>query len=263
MGVESGPGTSAARLAELGSAVGARLGAIRQCYAEVTEQRPTVTGQMKLRVTVPQRGQAQIETTLDETNDAPLARCVLRAVRAMSADAVQRPASAVVNLTFTNTAARGIEEGTERRQEAERATVTREPDGRLLARGGTEGGEVRFRVNAESTAPEARVQAVQRTVRAAIPGMLDCRRRASRRGASPAGDIAIELTIARNGRARTRVASSTVADERAPQCLTRAISRERFPAEAAGATTVTVRFADATPVQAAEAPPARPTPARR
>ncbi len=262
MGIENGPGTSGARLRALAEALTTKMGDVRQCYAEITAERPTVQGAMRVRVEVPNgRGAARVEVSEDTTSDAPLSRCVLRALRAASVEGVERPANAFVALQFGNTAARGVEEVHRRRAEEDNVSVTNNSDGRPEASGGPASGELRFTVTADGSSTATTVQAIHRALRTAIPSLLDCRRRAGRRD-SPEGRITIDARLARAGTVTLRTVSSTVANDRAPQCVSRAITTQRFGHDAAGRVTVAIDFSPAAAVTQA-IPEPTPTPRNR
>ncbi len=241
MALESGPATNSTKLALIGGVVGGRLSQVRQCYRDVTQQRPEVQGTLRFVVTL-EAGGGTVEITRDELDDAPLSRCVLQALRAAPLASVRPPGAAFVVLTFSNTAADGVIETRQRRAVEDAAEVTTNADGRLQASGQTEIGEVRFRVVGSANSSTEQVQAVHRGVRALIPELLDCRRKASRRYV-PYGEIELALRVARSGRARARTRRNTVRDDRGQRCTTRAIQRSRFDEAARGAITVVVEFA--------------------
>ena len=244
MGIESGPGTTGSKLQAMAGAIGGAMNEVRRCYTELAEERPDVTGAMSIRVSLRRgRGRVQLEVDRDTTEDAGLARCVRRAIERATYRAVRRPAFVTISLDFTNSAAAGAEAVRERRAVEDTVAVRRTGDGTLEATGGNASGEVRFRIRSHGRTGEAAVAAVQRGVRAAIPGMLDCRRRAGRRGMNPEGEMVIELRVARRGRARTRTIENAVQDSRAPTCVSRVLSRARLGQDAAGTTRVHVRFA--------------------
>lgn len=238
MGVESGPGTAGRRLQAMVDAITAKLGGVRECYGQVTAERPTVTGEMHFHVTLPRSGRARLALTEDTASDRPLLRCVESALNGADFRSAMRPAEVFVDLAFGNTAARGVAEVNRRRAIEDNVRVTRNAEGRFVARGGTPGTEIRFQVLAEGSSDVA--AAAQRAVRAIIPGLLDCRRRAGRR-LSPAGMIALDLTVPARGRVRTRPVSSTVADSRASQCVARALRPASFGGQA-GAVRLEVTF---------------------
>ncbi|MDQ3035347.1 MAG: hypothetical protein M3Y87_23285, partial [Myxococcota bacterium] len=110
MSLESVPGTSATRLQMLGRAVGAGMGAIRECYGTVVEQRPTVTGTLRMRVALAERGAPEIEVVQDGPSDRELLRCISGVITRQPMADVSRPAGAIVVLEFQNTAAAGAAE---------------------------------------------------------------------------------------------------------------------------------------------------------
>jgi len=244
MSLESVPGTSAARLSALGRAVGAGMGAIRACYGEVVEQRPAVHGTMRLRVTAPARGALDLEVVEDGPQDRPLLTCIRGVLGRQPLDGVERPASAVVVLELQNSAAAGAVETARRADEADRIEV-RQEGGRPEARGEAPG--LRFVVRGASGTSDELVAEGLRVVRSQIAGMLDCRRRASRRGMNPEGQVALSMRMRRGRPPELTVGTSTVHDERAPGCLERALARpHRTPEAGPASLDVEVRFLAAT-----------------
>lgn len=233
LSMESVPGTSAARLGALGRALGAGMTAMRTCYGQVIEQRPAVTGTMRLRVSLAARGAADIEVVEDGPGDRELTRCIQGVIARQDVSGVERPAAAIVVLEMQNTAARGAVETAARADEAAEIPVARE-EGRPVARSEAPG--IRFSVRGAADTGDPLVAEGLRVVRSQIAGMLDCRRRASRRGMDPTGTIDLRMQM-RSGRAPAMdVGRSTVRDERAPQCLERALERPHRTPEAGPAT---------------------------
>ncbi len=243
LGIESGPGTHGARLQSMVDAITAKLGTIRGCYATIAEARPTVTGSMRVRAILA-RGARRIELRTEETSvqDAELDRCVRRALEGASYADVSRPANVQISLEFTNTAAAGIERTQERTAREGQVRVTHDSDGNATATGGTP--EVHFRVVGGASADD-QVAAVHRSVRASIAGLLDCRRRAGRRGMDPSGEIHLQLAVTRQGHVTARSVRSTVHDDRAPACVTRSLGRAEFERAAAGRSQLVLTFAAA------------------
>lgn len=244
LSLESVPGTSATRLQLLGRAVGAGMTPIRQCYGQVVAERPTVTGTLRLRVSLGASGGPDVEVTEDGPSDRELIACVRRVIERQPMGEVSRPAAAIVVLSFENTAARGAEETARRADEAAEVAVSQE-GGRPSASGVAPG--LRFVVRGEAGADQALVAEALRVVRSQIAGMLDCRRRASRRGMDPTGQIDLRMQM-RAGRApELTVVRSTVRDERAPTCLERALERpHRTPEAGPARIDVEVGFAAST-----------------
>lgn len=241
MSIESGAATNNAKLQRIAEVVTTSLAAVRECYRARVEERPVTQGELRLMVDLEGRG--SVEVTRDSLEDEPLLRCVLRAMRRAPLRDVRPPGSAFVILTFENSAAEGVRRTQERRAVEDAVEVTRNPEGRLTARGGNDGGEVGFVVTGGPDATEEQVAATQRGLRAAIPVLLDCRRKAARTE-SPEGEIELDARFAARGRPRLRVVRSTVSDARGSRCLTRFLPREPFDAATRGAARITIRFND-------------------
>ncbi len=244
MEIATAPGTPRAELETLGAAVGLKLGAVRACYAERTEEDPTVQGTLVVRVTGQRNGRAGVSVQRDELGDAPLRTCTLNAIQGGSTSGARATSAIHVTFTFTNTAATGHERMQDRRTQAAAVRLESEPDGRLAARGGVESGEVRYKVIGPE-ALRAQIPAIHGAVRTAIPGLLDCRRRASRRE-SPAGEVRVDVTVGANGRGRAGRAQSTVADPKSGRCVQTVLSRAQYAREARGRYTVVVEYAPLT-----------------
>lgn len=241
MRVESGPATNSERLARLAGSMGPALGRIKRCYAEILEERPMVEGVQKLSVSLPERGKVRVKITTDGVEDRGVRRCVLGAIRGVSYDGVPRPANAYVELTFTHSAAAGTAASRERSRATD-AVVEMNADGLPETSFSTPREQIRYTVVGKRKDDAERVVAARAGLRAAVPTLLDCRRRAARRDRSPEGDVTLEMRVSRGGRARARAVASSVGDRRASACVARAIARARFDREAAGRVRVVVHF---------------------
>lgn len=225
LSMESLPGTGAARIAELGRAIAARMTAIRACYDGVAAARPTVEGAMRVTVQLAEgRGAPSVTVTEDGPNDAELTACIRTALTAMSPDGVTRPAGGVVLLTFRNTAAAGVAGAAAHAAGGGDVAVSR-ASGRPEATGEAREGALRMTVRGEAELADDLVREAYRVVASAIPGMLDCRRRASRRGRSPAGDITLSLALSAGAAAAVELGASTVADSAAGACVEEKLER--------------------------------------
>ena len=245
LSVESLPGTSALRLGAIGEAIGTQMGAIRTCYADVTAERPSVTGAMRVRVQVPGNNRRPtLEVAEDTAGDAPLTACVLRALRAASLAGVRGPAGGMIVVQFQNSAAEGAAMVARERERTTETTV-RMVDGAPQAESRTGGGEVVVVVRGTGQTTADAVAAYFLSIQARVGTLLDCRRRASRREQNPAGEIVSSLNVPARGNPTGQGVSSSVADVRAPQCVLRSLQEagRGAPPGAAGAYRVTVRFA--------------------
>lgn len=238
--LESVPGTSGARIAVLGRAVTSAMPQIRGCYAQTIQHAPATHGRARLRLDMPAAGPGTTTPVEDAVHEAGLLRCVSDLLVALPLDATLRPASAIVVLDFDNTAAQGAAEVAQRQAEADAVTVSR-ASGRPEATG--DGNAVHFVVRGAADATDELVIDAVRTLRSIVPGLLDCRRRASRRGASPEGTLPLRLVL-RPGAAPTATPGrgATVGDERAPRCVATAVSHAHRRPTLAGALELEVRF---------------------
>jgi hypothetical protein len=242
MEISTAPGTPRAELQTLGGAVGQRLSAIRACYAERVGENPSVRGSLVMRISPARNGRASAAVTRDQLEDAPLRSCTVDAVEAASVAGARTTSAIVVTFTFANSAAEGHEQMQEHSARAASVTLETTADGKLVARGGVESGEVRYQVIGPAGRREA-ITVVHGAMRTAIPGLLDCRRRATRRGDSPAGEVRAQLTVDGTGRGRVGRTESTVIDPRSGRCLQNVLVRARFGREARGRYTIVVENA--------------------
>jgi hypothetical protein len=245
LSVESLPGTSRARLGAVGEAVSAQLSAIRACYSKVTSQRPTKEGSLRIELRLPQAGgRAKVELASDEVGDQELASCVVKALRAVDLSALQGPAGGLVVVDFANTAARGARIVAAERSQPAEELVERTADGRPQARARTPGGEVTITITGEGSTSAEALLALHRNVQARIGSLLDCRRRASRQGMNPAGEIVVSFRVGPQGIGQGREISSSVQDQVAPTRLINSLRQAvRGERQAAGQYRVTVLFA--------------------
>lgn len=240
--MESTPGTSAARIAALGRAVAPRMTAIRTCYDGVAAARPTVEGTMRVTIELAEgRGAATVTVSEDAVHDAELVRCVRTAIAALDPADVTRPAGGVVILSFTNTAAAGIAGAAAHADSGSDVTITRE-SGHPEATGEAREGALRLRVSGEASATDELVREAYRVVSSSIPGLLDCRRRASRRGADPAGDVTLHLSLTSGRAASATVVGSTVAAATAGACVVEKLERAEHTSTATGTVDVVITF---------------------
>jgi hypothetical protein len=240
LSLESVPGTSAARLAALGRAASGGMGAVRACYDTVVAARPTVTGRLRLSLALGATGAPAVEVVEDGPGDAELTRCVRDALRGLPYGDVERPAAAVLVFELANTAARGVAESSARADEAGRVEVAVE-EGRPVARDGAPG--LRFVVRGEPGADGELAAEAIRVVRSQIPAMLDCRRRAGRRGMDPSGVVELRMRMRPGTAPELESVRSTVRDARAPECLEGALERaQRLPTSGPASLEVTIEL---------------------
>jgi hypothetical protein len=244
LSMESLPGTGSAAMTALGQRVGARMATIRGCYEARVAENPTVTGTLRLRWLLDAQGPARVEIDRDEVGDAPVRTCITRALEGLDASGLARPTRAVVQLQLANTAARAAEQTAERAQEAQQVTLSTDADGNPTSSGGTTEGHVRFTLTGEGAASGPAVAAAHRGVLSVLPGLLDCRRRAGRRGRSPGGELSAVLQVQPGRSPTSRVTASTVPNEQTRTCVSRVLGRiEHRATEGRGNVRARIQFA--------------------
>lgn len=249
--IESGAAMDAEKLSLVSGVLGAALARVRTCYEERSAENPTLQG--RVRAVVRLGPPAEIEIDREELDDEGLRRCVRQTLTRVDRATLPRPpGTAYVFIDFASDAASAVEAMRERAAEEGAAPVTRDEHGVPSATGGLPNRLVTFRVEGSPETPDAQLQAVHRAVRAQIPTLLDCRRRAGRR-TPPAGTMHFRVVAGR--RTRVRAGHSSVEDSRGPRCVSRVLERASYDAEARGTTTVVVEFANEPLTPPPAAPP--------
>jgi len=153
---------------------------------------------------------------------------------------VARPAAAIATLDVSNSRAAGEAVMQERRAITEQIDV--KPDGAgFTAEWSTTDKEVSFAARSSS---KAGVEVVIKNLRDRFAGFLDCRRRSRKGDLSLGGTVEATIRLARGGESSTKMGASTVAHERAPICVEKALGRVTFEGAPPGQKVdVTVTFA--------------------
>ncbi|HJK95829.1 MAG TPA: hypothetical protein RMF84_01345 [Polyangiaceae bacterium LLY-WYZ-14_1] len=220
--VDSGAGVDSERLLDWAEAVGRQSTALRQCYGDRLEEDATIEGRLRVEVALrPRRRRPALRVTVDELDDDRLQRCIERRLVRVRMDDLEHPETVFVELTFRHSlagATRAMEARMRRAREAFDAglAVTRLPDGRVQAAGQSGNGLVRFRGEGPDEGTARRLAALTHS---RLSALFDCRRRAGRRGASPAGELVLRLDVAEDGTVRGRVVRHTVATPGADRCV--------------------------------------------
>jgi len=242
LSLESAPGTGAARVAAWGAAAGGRMAAIRTCYEEVVASRPTVEGTLRVLMSMPEgRGGVHIEVSEDGVNDAPLVRCVRRVLDGVPTADLHRPSGAIAVMRFSNTASRAHEATAVAAAEADAVSITRE-GGVPSATGEAREGLVRWTVRGEADTSDEAISEAYRLARSQIAGLLDCRRRASRRGRDPSGTLTFALRMHAGRAADATAREVTVADPTAARCVTQRLERAPHRPATGGSVTLEITF---------------------
>lgn len=218
LSIEGATGTSGKKLEALAATLSTPLASVKRCYADLVKEHPEVVGSLPVTISLPEKGKVSVEMADAPATLKPMRRCVDQAFAKLDVSAVPRPAAARVTLALTNTSASSVDDV--RRSEADAAHVDiAQVDGGFRSHGASTGGEVSFEVSGQE---RTQVERAHILARDALPGLFDCRRRASKL-ASPAGEIHLQLKAG----GQIGVVSSTVPNERAPTCAMGALKRAR------------------------------------
>jgi len=225
--------------------VQARLGEIRACFAAAMATNPRAQGRVVLQVEAAGRGKAKALVTLDETGDAKVAECMRTALSRTDLRKVKSTrAGVLVAVDLTNPAAR-MHETMGLRSGGETVQVRTLSGGRVQSEGGTFTGEVRFELATSAFARPA-LEKLHRDLTARLAGLLDCRRKATKRGMKGEGAIELGLSLDQGRAARTKTVRSELTDRSAPQCVSAWIGKSvssQVTADGPAEMALTVHFA--------------------
>jgi hypothetical protein len=143
-------------------------------------------------------------------------KCVDQAFGKLAVDEIPRPAGVRLALELSNTAAGSVAEVRKQEANAGMIDVKEDADG-MHSHGSSTEGEVTFDLTAKD---RATLEQLHKAVRDSLPGLFDCRRRASKL-ASPEG----ELQFSQDAKGALSAGTSTVKNERAPICVNNVLKR--------------------------------------
>lgn len=242
LALEPAEGTNTARVQAMGRAVQARMAAVRTCYDHVVAARPTVTGVLRMQVTLAAgTGPVTITVTDDGVHDAEMTTCARDALLQIATADIPRPASVFAILTLANTAAEGAARAAQHAEDGEHVELAHEGG---VASATSEAGDVTYVVRGAAGVTDEVVAEAYRVVRSQVAGLRDCRRHAGRRGRSPGGQMTVTLTMTAGAPLVAHVDHSTVAIGRdASQCVEQRLGRAPRVPNQAGTLTVDLTFA--------------------
>lgn len=213
----SAPAGAPDRVRALSGPVQARMGELRECFAQAMLRTPTTEGRAEYELEVGHR--AKVRTVRDETGDPQLVACMKAALGRTAVSGVPRGSRALVGLALSNPLA-GMKRRIERA--APEAEIEMLAGGLAASEGGTQAGEVRFRVTGSAYATPT-IASVQRDLSAQLAGLLDCRRKAFRRDRDARGRVEVALKVRSGALAPGRPRSTL--KQGAPQCVARLLTR--------------------------------------
>jgi hypothetical protein len=220
MSIEGAPGTSGKKIEAMAKTLGGPLGEVKRCYAELVKEHPDVVGSLGVELELRAgAGPATVRVPDAVGKLKPMNKCIDKAFGKLEMAEVPRPAAAKVLLELTNSAAAAADDVRAREQEASKVDVVQGEGGNFEAKGQSIQGEVSYRVVSRDA---KLVEAAYQKIRDSLPGLFDCRRRASKLD-SPEGDLVFRAKFSPSASVDLQTVSSSVKNERAPICSTNAI----------------------------------------
>jgi hypothetical protein len=229
MAIKGTRATTTDRIDKLGKTVTDSMPDIRACYRELAAKRPTTVGSLRVEITLEQGTKdVSVQVTEQAGSDRELTGCVKKVLGKLPLQRLERPSAAIVTLEFSNSRAAGQGLVNEAAAKEAQTPVSTAADGRLHSQVVTGDGKVGFDVSGDSKLGEEGVRAVLLALKSQFAGFLDCRRRSNKNGLSPAGEVEADLTLQRGGKANVKIGRCTVAHERAPICVERALEKVNY-----------------------------------
>jgi hypothetical protein len=211
LSIDAAPGVPD-RVYAMSQPVQARMPLLRTCFAEAMLRSPTIEGRAEFLLEAGSRGGAKVKVLADETHDPALIGCMKKSLTRVSLKGVQRGSRSVVGLYLSNPVA-AIHRRME--QPASTSSVHMLAGGRAESLGGTQAGDIKFRVSGAAGAAKT-IAGLQRDISGQLAGLLDCRRRAFRKRES-SGQVELDLKV-RAGALGHGSARSTL-QRGAPECV--------------------------------------------
>lgn len=215
----------------MGTPVAQRMPEIRACYGEAMARSAEVQGRATFEVEALSKGRARARVTSDQTGDRRMLECMRASLSRTKFTRVPEGVRSLVTLDLVNPAA-GVRKQVRQQQGA--APVRLLPGGRAESYGATQAGEVQFRISGKASERRA-IEALHRDISARFAGLLDCRRKASRRDQPSRGTVTVDVTLERGRVVRARPRAERSVGPKAPKCvvdwLNRADGAHLMPAE--------------------------------
>ncbi|MBN1652209.1 MAG: hypothetical protein JXA30_00375 [Deltaproteobacteria bacterium] len=240
-------GTTKSNLNALGEAIRSRISSLKSCYGELIEKSPIVVGKLQLILDFSDEAKHPKLDFSDAKEVVPaLQACIRKSLGKATLKPENRPAAAVITLDFSNTRARGQQmlESRAMQSEKQRIIDVKENDaGMLESEWSSIDGKLSFVVTADTSVSKQTVADVQGVLRSHVGRFLDCRRRSSKGGVSPAGEAVLDVRIQSGGDASMRIRSISIAHQRASICIEGVFRKLKFnKSPKPFRVTITIRF---------------------
>jgi hypothetical protein len=227
------------RLESTRGALAARMSEVRRCFSEAMQRSAGVDGSVVVEIAAQPRGRFETRLKSNASGDAVMGECMRTALAAAPFRGLPQGARVEATLSIDNPVARL------RKRQAQRSVLenVRMLGGGLAESvGGTQEKEVGFRVVGSAYASHT-IGGLNQQFLTNLPGLLDCRRKASRRNRSAEGSMELDISIASGKLSRVVTKSNTMNDRRAQTCISAWLTRVDASQLASADLDVTVSFA--------------------
>lgn len=202
----------------MGQRVSKRMPVLRACYQQALQRRSGLAGKVTVRLEHARKAAQKVRLKDNGTGDPALGRCLTRALAHTRLAGLPSGAAARVTLHMDAPGHVDSREMSARTAAARKVQIEPGPNGRLSSRGGTQGGEVEFSLESEREDREA-LEALHHDVADRLAGLLDCRRRATRRGNTPQGTFVFMVHTEPRGVQRVVPLRNPSRNPKASECV--------------------------------------------
>jgi hypothetical protein len=198
-----------------------QMSAIRRCFSEAMVRSSAVEGRAVFELEAAAKGKTRAATARDETGDPVMVECMRSALNETQLTGLPVGAKSLVTLVLTKPAAQ-VRADMERR--ARVVDVRMLDGGRAETNGATQQGEVQFALRGSAYATDT-ISVLHQRFANRLAGLLDCRRKASRRNRPAEGTVSLQVEVRDGEVAKVTTANNGVGDRGAPQCVTSWLKR--------------------------------------
>ncbi|MFT3921625.1 MAG: hypothetical protein QM778_03735 [Myxococcales bacterium] len=209
-----------------------QMGSIRTCFGQAMGRSASVQGRAVFEIEALSQGRSRTRVTSNRTGDQEMVECMRASLSQVGFQGIPRGVRSLITLDLTNPSAQN--QLTAKTQDAAPSPVKVLPGGRAESEGGTQQGEVQFRISGAAENRTA-IENLHNDVSQRFAGLLDCRRKSSRKNHPATGTITLKLSIENGKVAKMRSKADRSVGYKAPGCvmewLGRADSSRLRPAE--------------------------------
>jgi hypothetical protein len=224
-------GATKSQVTAIGEAIRSEMQRLKLCYGKLVAQDPAAAvGAFRFVISFLDKKKLPVlEFPGKGPRHAGLEECIRNSLGKASLDRDHRPAAAILMLHFSNTRARGEALMNEASDPTNSVEVKTAPDGSLGASWKNKNGGLSFEVTARpKDANRDTVAAVLSGLKSRFGSFLDCRRKAGKRGTSPAGKTVSDVRVLPRGKVKAKTLSSTLKLARAATCIEKVYKRLQF-----------------------------------